>query len=229
MIIPKIDFPFYGIIIVFSIFVGMVYIYYNLKKDGYKNKQILLYFIMYITFAFICGKIYTVFAYGESNILTAGLSAYGGLVGVVIAAIIFEKILPTNRKTIKYTILSLPLVYGLTKIGCFIVGCCGGIPYDGIFKIKYVNALNIWQFPIQITEVIVFLLIFVIYQLLNKNKNINYIVLVLVFIFKFILDFLRYEHINILITRNHMFSVIALLITIIIYIISKNKKYHESK
>ena len=57
------------------------------------------------------GKIYTVFAYGEDNILTAGLSAYGGLIGVVIASIIFEKILSTDGKIIKYTILSLPLVY----------------------------------------------------------------------------------------------------------------------
>ena len=107
MIIPRLNFPFYGIIIVFSIFIGMIYIYYNLIKQGYKNKQILLYFIMYISFAFVCGKIYTVFAYGEDNILTAGLSAYGGLIGVVIASIIFEKILSTDGKIIKYTILSL--------------------------------------------------------------------------------------------------------------------------
>ena len=45
---------------------------------------------MYIAFAFICGKMYTVLAYGESNILKAGLSAYGGLIGIVIASIIFE-------------------------------------------------------------------------------------------------------------------------------------------
>ena len=224
MIIPKFSFPFYGIIIVLSIFIGMFFIYYNLRKEGEKNKQILLYFIMYIAFAFICGKMYTVFAYGEGNIITAGLSAYGGLTGVVVAAIIFEQILPTNKKIIKYTILSLPLVYGLTKIGCSIVGCCGGIPYNGIFKIKYINALNIWQFPIQIVEVIVFLLIFLICLLMKNKKNINYIVLIFVSIFKFLLDFLRYDHINIIITRNQMFSIFLFLITIIVFIICKNKK-----
>lgn len=224
MVIPKINFPFYGIIIVLSIFIGMFFIYYNLKKEGQNNKQILLYFIMYIAFAFICGKMYTVFAYGEGNILTAGLSAYGGLIGVVVASIIFEKIIPTDKKIIKYTILSLPLVYGLSKIGCSIAGCCGGIPYDGIFKIKYVHALNIWQFPVQITEVIVFILIFVICMLIKNNKNISYIVLILVSIFKFLLDFLRYDHINILITRNQIFSIILFIITIIVFIIHKNKK-----
>ena len=128
-------------------------------------------------------------------------------------------------KIIKYTILSLPLVYGLTKIACFIVGCCGGIPYEGIFKIKYVDVLNIWQFPIQIIEVIIFLLIFIICHLLKKNHNINYIVMVLVAIFKFMLDFLRYDHVNILITRNQIFSIILLFVTIIIYIISKSKRF----
>jgi prolipoprotein diacylglyceryltransferase len=202
----------------------MLYIYLNLKKDGYKNKQILLYFIMYIAFAFICGKMYTVLAYGENDILSAGLSAYGGLIGVVIGSIIFERILPTDGKIIEYTILSLPLVYGLTKIACFIVGCCGGIPYDGIFRIKYVDVLNIWQFPIQIAETIIFLLIFIVCHFLKKNNNINYIVMILVSTFKFLLDFLRYDHINTLITRNQMFSIILLFITIITYIVNKNKK-----
>lgn len=224
MIIPKIKIPFYGIIIVISIVIGMLYIYYNLKKEGYKNKEILLYFIMYVAFAFIGGKIYTVLAYGESNILTAGLSAYGGLIGVVIASIIFEKILTTSGKTTKYTILSLPLVYGLTKLGCSISGCCGGIPYEGIFKVKYLGALNIWQFPIQVTETMVFLIIFLICQKKNKNKNINYIVLTLVSVFKFLLDFLRYDHIDTIITRNQIFSIILLLIIAVTYIINKNKE-----
>lgn len=224
MIMHKINFPFYGIIIILSVFIGMFYIFHNLKKEGYKNKQILLYFLMYISFAFVCGKIYTVLAYGESDFLKAGLSAYGGLIGVVIASIIFEKIISTDGKIIKYTILSLPLVYGLTKIACFISGCCGGIPYDGLFKIKYVDLLNIWQFPIQMTEVIVSLLIFGICLLLKNNKNINYIVLILVFIAKFLLDFLRYEHINQLITPNQICSIVLLIVTITVFIINKKKK-----
>ena len=147
-----------------------------------------------------------------------------GLIGVVIAAIIFEKILPVDGKIIKYTILSLPLVYGLSKIACFIAGCCGGIPYEGIFKVKYVDELNIWQFPVQITETIISLLVFFICHHFRKNNNINYVVLVLVSIFKFLLDFLRYDHTNILITRNQIFSVLLLLITVIVYIVQHTKK-----
>lgn len=229
MVLHKINFPFYGIIIVFSIITGIIYIYHNIKKYNYNNDHTLLYFIMYIAFAFICGKMYTVLVYDEYNILKAGLSAYGGLVGVVIASIIFEKMLPSDGIITKYTILSLPLVYGLSKIGCFIAGCCSGIPYEGLFKIKYANLLNIWQFPIQIIESIIFISIFILCHNLKKNKNINYFVLIMVAFFKFLLDFLRYDHIDLLITKNQLFSIILLAITIIIYIvnsykINKNKK-----
>lgn len=228
MAIAKINFPSYGIIIVLAIIIGMAYIYYNLKKEGYKNKQILLYFIMYISFAIVCGKIYTIFAYGEGNIITAGLSAYGGLIGVVIASLIFEKILSTDGKIIKYTILSLPLVYGITKIGCFIVGCCGGIPYEGLFKVKYLDVLNIWQFPIQLVETITFLTIFVICHLLNKKIS-NYFILNLVSISKLILDFLRYDHIDVFITKNQFFSIALILITTFIYFYNKIIFYKNKK
>ena len=143
MLIPKFKGSFYGIIIVISVIIGMCYIYHNLKKEGYKNKQVLLYFLMYMVFALIFGKIYTVFVDGKHTFFEAGLSAYGGLIGVVIASIVFEQILPANGKIIKYSILSLPLVYGLSKIACFVADCCGGIPYNGVFKVKYISDLNI--------------------------------------------------------------------------------------
>ena len=219
----RLHFLLYALFLILSIIIGMIYIYKNIKKET-NNKQIIYFFLMYISFAIICGKMYTVLAYGKDNILTAGLSSYGGLFGVVVAGVIFEKIISTSNKIIKYTILSLPLVYGISKIGCAIVGCCGGIPYTGILKIKYIYGLNIWQFPIQIIESLVFLIIFFICEKLKNNKNISHIVLILVSITKFILDFFRYDHINILITKNQIFSIIILIITIILYLFKKAKK-----
>ena len=219
----RLHFLLYALFLILSIIIGIIYIYKNIKKET-NNKQIIYYFFMYLSFAIICGKMYTVLAYGKDNILTAGLSSYGGLFGVVLAAIIFEKIIPTSNKIIKYTILSLPLVYGISKIGCAIVGCCGGIPYTGFLKIKYIYGLNIWQFPIQIIESVVFLIIFFICEKNKDNKNINYIVLLLVSITKFILDFLRYDHINILITKNQIFSIIIFILTISLYLLKKIKK-----
>ena len=224
MIIPKQTFPFYGIILLIAMSLGLFYIFRMLKKDGIKDKNIYLYILLYVLFAFIFGKFYTMISTQEINILKAGLSSYGGLIGVIIATIIFELILPTNKKLIKYVIISLPLTYGIAKIGCFIVGCCYGIPYNGIFNVIYKDGLNIPLFPIQITETIVFVIIFIICNKLRNNKNIIFITTFIAIIAKFLLDFLRYEHINKILSTNQIFSLIILVVMIIVYLLKTKFK-----
>ena len=204
-------------------FIGLLYVYRMLKKDGIKDKNIYLYILLYGTFAISFGKIYTIVTTGfKYNMINAGLSSYGGLIGVILASIIFELILPTNKKIMKYTMISLPLTYAIGKIGCFIAGCCYGIPYNGIFNVVYKDDLNIGQFPIQLLETIVFIIIFIVCNKLRNNKNIIYITSLIAAIAKFLLDFLRYEHINKLITINQIFSIIIIVVLIILYIV-KNK------
>lgn len=224
MIISKQTFPFYGIILLISIIISLFYIYRMLKKENIKDKNIYLYILLYGLFAIVFGKFYTMITSNEYNILKAGLSSYGGLIGVILASIIFEFIVPTNKKIIKYTIISLPLTYGIGKIACFIAGCCYGIPYNGLFNVIYKDGLNIPLFPIQITETIVFIMIFIICNKLRNNKNIIYITIFISTIAKFLLDFLRYEHINKLITTNQIFSLVIIIVLIIIVIIKKLKK-----
>lgn len=224
MIISKQTFPFYGIILLISIIISLFYIYRMLKKENIKDKNIYLYILLYGLFAIVFGKFYTMITSNEYNILKAGLSSYGGLIGVILASIIFEFIVPTNKKIIKYTIISLPLTYGIGKIACFIAGCCYGIPYNGIFNVVYKDGLNIPLFPIQITETIVFIMIFIICNKLRNNKNIIYITILISTISKFLLDFLRYEHINKLITANQIFSIIVIIVIIVLLIIKKLKK-----
>ena len=225
MVISKQTFPFYGIIILISMIISLFYIYRMLKKENIKDKNIYLYILLYGLFAIVFGKLYTIVTSGfKYNILNAGLSSYGGLLGVLIACIVFELILPTNKKIIKYTIMSLPLTYGIGKIGCFIAGCCYGIPYNGIFNVVYKDDLNIGQFPIQIVETIVFIIIFIICNKLKNNKNIIYITILISTIAKFLLDFLRYEHINKLLTINQIFSIVIILVLIPIFIIKRKTK-----
>ena len=219
MVINKMNFPIYGIIIIISILFGMLYIFFSLKKDKYKNNNVFLYFFMYIIFSIVFGKMFTMITSSNiENILTAGLSSYGGFVGCIVASIIFERILPTNNKIIKYTIISLPLVYSLSKIACFISGCCYGIPYRGIFNVTYTSGLNIKLFPVQIVETIAFFIIFLICNKYKYKKNIIYITIIICSISKFLLDFFRYEHIYKIITVNQIFSIIILLFTVFVLI-----------
>ena len=226
MIIGKQTFPFYGIIIGISVIISLLYVFIMLKKEKINNKNIYLYIILYLSFSLFFGKIYTIITSSfKYNIINAGLSSYGGLLGVIIATIIFEFIVPTNKKLLKYTIISLPLTYGIGKIACFIAGCCYGIPYNGLFNVIYKDNLNIGQFPIQLLEAIVFIIIFIICHKLRNNKNIIYITVLISTISKFLLDFLRYEHIKEIITSNQIFSIIILIVLVVIYIVkSKGRK-----
>ena len=222
MEITRTHIPFYGIFIVLGILLGFIYIYKSLLKDGYKDKNIRLYILLYIAFSFVFSKIFTLITDNNTkSFLTAGLSSYGGLIGVILGAFIFEQILNTDKKIIKYSIISLPLVYGVSKIGCFMAGCCYGIPYNGFLSVIYPEGLNISLFPVQLLESITFILLFIILNKYKNSKNIIYITIILSAILKFILDFLRYEHITKTITTNQIVSIIIILITILILPVSR--------
>lgn len=233
MDIPKISFPIYGIIIVISIVIGFLYIYFSLKKEKVNNKNIFLYFLMLISFSVIFGKLFTVITNPEeSNLLTAGISSYGGLVGLILSSYIFEKIVPMNNKLLCLSVISLPLIYGIGKIACFIAGCCYGIPYNGIFAVVYTDDLNIPLFPVQLLETVLFIIIFIVCNRFKDNKNIIYITLMLCIIFKFLLDFLRYDHLTKFITVNQIFSIILFVMLIVFIFIREiilSKKLSLSK
>jgi len=224
MIIGKTSFNYYGVLIVLSMFVGAFYIYYSIKKEGFKNKEhMFLYFMLFFSSVIILGKMFTVIVSDENvNLLNAGFSSYGGLIGVILSSFIFEKIVPFDNKIIKYSIISLPLSYSIGKIGCFIAGCCYGIPYNGFLSVTYTNGLNIPLFPVQLIEAIIFMILFLIFNHLKNNKNIIYITIILSALMKFLLDFLRYEHLTKTISVNQVFSLI--LIFCMFILILKNKK-----
>ena len=220
MIISKINFPIYGILILTSITLSIIYIYHMIKKENIYDKNIYLFFLMYISFSIVFGIIYTLIT---SNELVIGLSSYGGLIGAILSAFIFEKIISFDDKLIKYVIISLPLVYSVGKIACFICGCCYGIPYNGIFNVTYKDDLNTPLFPVQLLETIVFFIIFLICNKMKNNSKIIYIALIVSAFFKFLIDFLRYDHLSKIITINQLISIIIIVISIILLIIKKKK------
>lgn len=221
MVVDKSQIHLYGAIIIISIIIGIAYIYLSLRKDRINDNRISLYFLMYITFSIIMGKQFTLLTSHHTNFLTVGLSSYGGGIGVILSAYIFEKILPLNNQLKKYAIISLPLVYSISKIACFVSGCCFGIPYDGVGHIIYKDGLNIPVFPIQIVETIVFFIIFLYCNNKRKSKNIIEITILICSIAKGLLDFLRYEHLTKIITFNQIISIIVCLLLLIEFIYKK--------
>lgn len=226
MSIPKINFPIYGIIILVSLIIGGSYIIYCLKERIKENNSILFFFLFFFLFPILFGKMYTyILSMGKVSLLEAGLSSYGGLLGILFGAFVFEKILPSDNEIIKYSIISLTLIYAISKLACFIAGCCYGIPYNGLFAVTYPSRLDISLFPIQIVETISFFILFLVCNHFRNNKYILYIVVISASTLKLLLDFLRYEHIDKIITSNQIFSIILIVITTILFIYNyiKNK------
>lgn len=225
MTINKINFPIYELMIALSVLIGILYIFLSLKNEKIKTPKIIIFYILFFLLAIIVGKIYTFITMGgQVNIIKVGPSSYGGLIGVAIASIIYEKFFPAKGKVIKYSVLSLPLIYAFGKIGCFFIGCCYGIPYDGPFAVTYPHISEKSLFPIQFLEIIIFFTIFITCNILKDKKNVVYITLLLIVIFKFLLDFLRYSHLTQTISPNQIFSLVLLIVIIIIYVKQKNTK-----
>lgn len=221
MVINKIKFPIYSTMIILSLIIASIYIAINLHKNKVNKNKIKYYILMMFSYALFGGIILSKVLLHDD-----GLSSYAGAISVIIAAFIFEKIdKEQNGLYIKYSIISLPLIYGISKIGCFLAGCCYGIPYNGILSVTYTSDLNIPLFPIQLLESIVFIITFLI---LNKikdkyDKYIIEITIIVCSLIKFLLDFLRYDHVFKIITKNQIISIVFIIVVIIL-IIKRNFK-----
>ena len=204
MIMRKVDIPIYGFFIAGSLTIGMIFDYIYLRKNKIDKEKIILFIIMQVVYSVLGGVLLNSIL--NRNISQIGLSSYGGAIGILIATIIFEKMNKSKGIFIKSATLSLPLIYSISKLACFFAGCCYGIPYDGFFSVTYSEGLIIPLFPVQLVETIVFFGVFIFCIFLRKNKNIIEITLILSAICKFLLDFLRYSHMEQILSINQVIS-----------------------
>ena len=127
----------------------------------------------------------------------------------------------------------IPLMYAIGKIGCFLVGCCYGVEYSGPFNVVYNYSLDapkgIHLFPIQLVETIVFTIIFLIINKIDKKNKRIYLTFIICAISKFILDFLRFREISKILSINQIVSIIFLILGIICYNKDKNRGSEENE
>lgn len=124
---------------------------------------------------------------------------YGGLIGGLIAGGISIRVqrLPVSD-AVDCCTLVIPLFHGFARIGCFLGGCCYGIPWE--HGITYTNSLveqanNVPRVPVQLFEsAFNFLLAGLIFALLIKRKMQGKLLPLYLLIYptgRFVLEFLR--------------------------------------
>ena len=160
----------------------------------------------------------------DSGKLSFGLTSMGGAFGLIIGSFIMYCIYK-DTELLKAYMAVLPLIYSISKLGCFFAGCCGGIEYHGPMAINYIrhseNMYPDYTFPIQLLESIVFMLIFIIVIALYKKYDFRIHIAVngaICCVAKFGLDFLRSSHIKKIISMNQILCLVVLILTIVMIV-----------
>ena len=232
--IPKIPF-IYPVFILLSFFISFFVIFQLNKKNVSKN-TFFWYSLRIFIYAMAGGVLLSVIENaGDNHEFKVGLSSYGAVIGLIISLFVYlYKNKKTNEKISKYTdklvydtAVALPLMYGVAKVACGFNGCCAGIEYSGPLSVTYINE-HVSRFPVQFLESIVFILIYVVFVLLNKKKYNNKLLgteIIVCAVFKFLLDFLRKD--AYLFDTNQYLS-IAFVFIGIMFLFNKKDKVAEA-
>ncbi len=232
------DLPIYSLVILIAFLINIVVVCYISYKKNRFNYD-LIYLLIFEHIGMIFGAKFYSFLSNPAkynyhfDMLKSGFSSVGAVIGIIIMSFIYIKMFKSSVKEITETfICSIPLIYSIGKIACFLAGCCYGIEYNGPFSITYLysshNNNGISLFPVQLLESIVFFIIFiytfkiVIKDKVNK-KNIG-IIIIMIFISKFLLDFLRFTHMKSIISFNQIMCLPFILIGFILIKLGKEQK-----
>ena len=213
--IPALPINYYGLLLISSFFIHIAILLVLTIKEKYKNYEI----ASLVALECISWLIALLFF----------RSSFYALLLIVLSGLIIFLITKTDpKKLFAILLFSVPLIYAIGKLGCFLNGCCYGIDYSGPLRVLYSSSKHaptgISLFPVQLVESIVNLIIFIIsiiiyYKKKDITKTLPFIVLACS-TFKFLLDFLRTPGKHI-ISLNQIFCIIAFIIGIIIFIKSK--------
>lgn len=131
------------------------------------------------------------------SIFKGGFVFYGGLFGGMIGFFLAEKIHGIEGlQILKRVFFCVPLAHGFGRVGCFMAGCCYGIPYKGIFAVTYPEVSfgpsGMACFPIQLFEaLLLWLLSLIVYVVSVRKRNPIWIYLLGYAVIRFVLEYLR--------------------------------------
>lgn len=230
-----------GLIITISVFVILI----TIKKYAIKNNLITLFIslISLILFAKLFGclsGIYRDFGMGISisweSVRTTGIVFYGGLIGLLASYTICNKFTKQDRYILDIVAVCIPLFHSITRVGCFLGGCCFGAKSNTAFSLTYTTTVmgeivTADRIPIQLVEAFFNICLFVYLLVLFskedwKRKGLLRRYLLIYSIGRFVLEFWRGDIVRGVICGVSFSQMISVLIWI--YLISTYKKFKSN-
>lgn len=244
-------FPIYSLIGIAGIIAGIGVLFFickYLKKDyqdtvtflaltmvgAMLGSKILFLIVSWRDIANDWGEIMRDFTFFINKYIYGGLVFYGALIGGILTAILYCKIRKLRFTDEALPIITvIPLIHGIARIGCHVVGCCYGVPTDLPIGIVYHNSIaappDIPLFPVQLTESGCNIIIFIVLLIVLKRKD-TFLSLAtyacMYSIIRFILEFFRGDaargFIGVLST-SQLISIFLFIFGICSFYISKQK------
>ena len=215
----SIKIPTYGLMMFFALFIsGALSLRHTIKK-GLKWETTMVIIACIFGFAIIGASfLYFIVTYSSQEILQylhdgtlfterVGFVFYGGLILGFLGALLGMKLSGASFSEYAPAIIPyIPVAHAIGRIGCFLGGCCYGIPTRlpiGVVYPAYAITdvpKDIPLFPVQLLESVLLLAIFVILLIAQKKKytanKLLGIYSVLYACCRFGLEFLRYDSIR---------------------------------
>ena len=212
-----IEVPSYGLMIALGVVLANLVGGFVLKREKLDFNDFIILEAYCMLGAFIGAKVlYLIVSYDYidwnrildyvyfNELMIGGFVFYGGLIGGILFIFLGGKlhgIIP--KPYIRSFIFLIPFIHCFGRIGCFMAGCCYGVPYHGIGAVVFPEGAyapsGVELFPVQLVEACCLAMIAVLLLVLQVFIGYRFTVelyLLLYGIERFILEYFRYDDIR---------------------------------
>ena len=210
----------YGVMLALSFLAGIYLALYRSKQRGLKHNHMVNLCLVTIVFSILGARIMYVIPHWDEfaghpldiispfqssgSIGLTGLTMYGGFIGAIVASLLYlrRNRLPIWKATDAFA-PSIALGIGLTRIGCFLNGCCFGVPTNMPWAVQFPIHSAAGAFypdallhPAQLYSSILGFGLFGLLMALDRRERFDGYLFAMLLIFepitRFIVDFFRY-------------------------------------
>lgn len=211
----------YGSLIALGMGLGIL-VYWYRKKDYPEDKEEMLYsFIFGVIGGFIGAKLlylitdfrFIVESFKNTSdfwltlraVIEGGYVFYGGIIGAIFGLYVYAKKYKLSLINITDSLVpELPLAHAFGRLGCFMAGCCYGIPWNGkcavIFPKESVGLSGVKLFPVQllcsVSNLALFVILFIYSKKQREKGKVTGLYIILYGIGRFLIEFLRYDDVR---------------------------------